>query len=113
MPQQPITGTTNQTGHTGPSSTTLESQSQTGRTTSSKPEITTPYDYFALAKTLIVITICSIIGFALIIIILNYIFPSECAKNSATSIIKDYLYPFLTLLAGFIFGKGIPKKSSK
>lgn len=69
-----------------------------------KPIDPTPQHYFDLAKTLIYITLV-IMG------VLGYIavyYPSR--EHVATNIIQIFLYPFLTLMVGYVFGKGIPKK---
>ncbi len=84
-----------------------------GRKNATAPELK-EWHYFEFAKGLIYLIVI-IIGILTVIAVAISCCPI-CNKESVDfikNIIKTVLYPFATLMIGYIFGKGIPKMKSK
>lgn len=72
----------------------------------------TAMHYFIEARQLVKWTFISMITIFILIFISEWV-GKDCISGTLLSIVKDFLYPFLTLMIGYLFGKGFPNEEHK
>ena len=77
-----------------------------------EPAEPSPMDYFKGAKILVYCTGGAILVIFILIFISEW-FGKACIYDKLLSMVKDFLYPFLTLMVGYMFGKGFSNDENK
>lgn len=92
-----------------PLSDSNKSLNRKGSVELTKSEKPTEMDYFKGARVLVYCTFGAIIISFILIVFAEWL-GKGCVSDKVLAIVKDFLYPFLTLMIGYMFGRGFSNK---